>query len=80
MRVLRFDAGAHRGVIGPFVLLGFSDPGEDDVLWIEGWPEVVVREDLRSTAMYDAIFRELEAIAALESKFSEIIEAIKRRV
>jgi hypothetical protein len=77
MRVLSLDAGEHRGLLGPFVVLEFADSADDDVLWIEGWSEAVVREGPDSAAMYKVIFAEMEAIAAPESQFAEIVQAIR---
>jgi hypothetical protein len=80
MRVLGLDAGEHRGMFGPFVVLEFADPADHDVLWIEGWTEVVVREGPDSASLYKAIFAEMEAIATPESEFAEIVRAIKADV
>jgi transcriptional regulator with XRE-family HTH domain len=36
LQVLPFTAGAHAGLEGPFVLLGFPDPADPDIPYIEG--------------------------------------------
>jgi transcriptional regulator with XRE-family HTH domain len=77
MRVLGLDAGEHRGFLGPFMVLEFEDPADDDVLWTEGWTEMVVKEVSDSRAVHKTVFAEIEAIAEPESQFPEIAQAIK---
>ena len=45
VQVVPYDAGAYPGQNGPFVHMEFQDPGDDDVLYIEQSPDMVVRDD-----------------------------------
>lgn len=74
------DAGAHRGLAGPFVLLGFPDEDED-VAYFEGSGErsdTVFREDPETNAEYQAIFDELWERALSGTAALALIERRRR--
>jgi hypothetical protein len=78
LRVLTFDSGVHPSMLGPFVVLEFPNPDDDDVLYLEGWNnEVVVRDGLGRIRQYKTIFAELETMAAPEDEFADIVQAIR---
>jgi len=46
IEVVPFSAGAHPGLKGPFVIVEFPDPGDDDVLFLESARGDVISRDL----------------------------------
>jgi transcriptional regulator with XRE-family HTH domain len=78
LRVLGFDCGVHLGMLGPFVVLEFADPEDDDVLFLEGWnTDVVVRDWRGRIRQYKDRFAHLEAMAVPESEFCGIMGTMK---
>jgi transcriptional regulator with XRE-family HTH domain len=64
IEVLPFSAGIHRGMSKPFVLLEFSDPEVDDVLYLEGTAgDPVIRDANGTTKQYQDAFKELQKLA-----------------
>lgn len=61
LQVVLFEAGAHQGMKGPFILLDFQDPNLDDLLYLElPTGEVTSRDNT------DLIIRHLDRFFALE--------------
>lgn len=54
LEVLRFNAGAHPGMLGPFVIFEFPDAEDDDVLFLESSRgEVIIRDEPDEIASYE---------------------------
>jgi transcriptional regulator with XRE-family HTH domain len=75
LRVIPFTRGAHLGLTGPFVILEFPNPDDDDVLYLENVMGEVTREETEVTAKYTDRFFKLEAAALSESETSKLIDA-----
>jgi transcriptional regulator with XRE-family HTH domain len=61
LQVLPFAAGAHPGMRGPFVLLEFPDPNDDDLLYLEHVTgDTTVRDVPDQTSPYIDLFYLLE--------------------
>ncbi|GAA1028575.1 helix-turn-helix transcriptional regulator [Virgisporangium ochraceum] len=64
VRVVPFARGPYRGSSTPFILLGFPDPGDGDLLFREnGTDSVATRGDPRRTTRFAELFDELDAAA-----------------
>jgi transcriptional regulator with XRE-family HTH domain len=64
IQIVPFTVGAHFGLRGPFTILEFPDPNDDDLLYLENTGgEVTTREDPKLTADYLQAFWDLEAQA-----------------
>jgi transcriptional regulator with XRE-family HTH domain len=64
VRVVPFSRGPYRGSATPFILLGFPDPGDRDLLFREnGTESVATRSDPKRTAHFAELFEELAAAA-----------------
>lgn len=62
VRVVPFERGPYRGSSTPFILLGFPDPADSDLLFREnGADSVATRSDPRRTAQFAGLFDELTA-------------------
>jgi transcriptional regulator with XRE-family HTH domain len=63
IQVVPFNAGAHSGATGPFVVLGFPEPSDPDVVYVETIPEGLYLEDRNDLAAYMLAFDRLLAAA-----------------
>jgi transcriptional regulator with XRE-family HTH domain len=60
IEVVRFSAGVHYGMHGPFVLLEFPEAEDDDVLYLESpRGDLIHRDDPEEILAYREIFEEL---------------------
>ena len=68
-----FSAGAHPGLIGPFILLGLSDSGED-LLYLEGaGGDLVNRDDEEMIISFAQHFETLRNLALSENETKTLI-------
>ncbi|MEV1009090.1 helix-turn-helix transcriptional regulator [Streptomyces sp. NPDC049881] len=63
LQVIAFDAGAHVGMLGAFVIYGFPIRSDLDVVYIEGQAGSHYLERSQDRAMYDNHFEHLRAAA-----------------
>lgn len=63
IQVVPFSAGAHAGTTGPFVILGFTEPTDPDVVYLETIPEGVYLEDANDVGRFMLAFDRLLAAA-----------------
>jgi transcriptional regulator with XRE-family HTH domain len=79
VQVIPFQAGEHRGMTGPFVVLDFEDIDDDPLLYLENANgDMVTREDSDQTTSYIDIFLRLEELALpLNESISLIREAAR---
>jgi len=65
LEVVRFSAGAHPGMQGPFVILEFPDTEDDDVLYLEtSHGELIIRDDLNEIATHGVRLAALRKLSA----------------
>lgn len=76
VRIVPFAAGLHRGLIGPFNILRFSDPGDQDVVYLEGAEGALYIETLEGVERYEEIFRAIEEKALSVGQSSALIRRI----
>jgi transcriptional regulator with XRE-family HTH domain len=76
VRIIPFDRGPYRGHSTPFVLLGFPESGDADLLFREnGADSVATRSDPRRIAHYTALFDQLSAMASPPEKLSDFLSS-----
>ena len=64
IEVVPFSAGAHPGLRGPFVVLEFPDPEDDDVLYLENsGGDLISREEPDQVLPYREAFEQLREIS-----------------
>ena len=64
IEVIPFSAGVNRGMHGPFVILEFPEPEDEDVLYLENsGGEVFHRDDQEEIVTYREIFEELRKMS-----------------
>lgn len=78
LRVMPFRHGFHTGLKGPFVILEFPDPGDDDLLFLEnGLHSLVTRDDASEISLYKNQFLQLEDFALTEAETAQLIEEVR---
>jgi transcriptional regulator with XRE-family HTH domain len=72
--IIPFGAGAHPGMRGPFVLLEFADPGDDDLVYVEhATGASTTQDDPEETGPYKERFFQLEDLAISERESADLI-------
>jgi transcriptional regulator with XRE-family HTH domain len=67
IQVVPFSIGAYKGLLGPFILLGLSDSGED-LLFLEGpGGDLVTRDDQEMITSFSEQFEAVQNLALSES-------------
>ncbi|MFK3983093.1 helix-turn-helix domain-containing protein [Micromonospora sp. NPDC050397] len=78
LRVMRFQHGIHLGLKGPFVILEFPDPADDDLLFLEnGTHSIATRDDASDVSFYKDQFLQLEDFALNETETAQLIEEVR---
>jgi transcriptional regulator with XRE-family HTH domain len=77
IQVLPFSVGAHRSMRGPFILLEFDDPKDDDLLYQEqASNSTTTRDDPTVVADYLELFYELEQKALSPAKTVDLLDKL----
>lgn len=77
IQVVRFDAGAHAGLRGPFVYLEFPGADDPDVLYLEGqMGDYVFRDEEDVTGRYLETFFALEKLASPPNELEKVLSAL----
>ncbi|MGH3765718.1 MAG: helix-turn-helix domain-containing protein [Pseudonocardiaceae bacterium] len=63
IQIIPFARGAHPGMAGNFILLEFTDPSLDDMVYLEGIQQITIRDDHDLIAQYLDRFAQLEELA-----------------
>jgi transcriptional regulator with XRE-family HTH domain len=64
LEVVRFEAGVHPGVQGPFVIFEFPDAEDDDVLYLESSRgDLIIRDEPDELAAYEERFDALRRLS-----------------
>ena len=63
IQIVPFGAGAHSGQLGPFVILGFPEPGEPEVVTIETVGGNLYVDKPEEVRLYTTAFHHLRAVA-----------------
>jgi transcriptional regulator with XRE-family HTH domain len=76
LQVLPYTAGPHPGQAGPFIILGFADPTEPEVVYMEtvgGNLYVDKPEDVR---LFSTVFDQLRAVALSPAQSRAMLQAL----
>jgi transcriptional regulator with XRE-family HTH domain len=74
IQVIPFSAGAHAGTTGPFVILGFPEPSDPDVVYLETIPEGLYLDDRQDVARFILAFERLLAAALHPDRSIDLIQ------
>lgn len=77
IEVVRFSAGVHPGVQGPFVIFEFPDAEDDDVLFLESSRgDLIIRDELEEIAAYEERFGALQRLSSGRRGSLAFLEAV----
>jgi len=63
IQVIPYEAGAHPGQVGPFIILGFAEPSESDVVYLETVGGNLYVDKSEETRLFATAFDHLRAVA-----------------
>lgn len=78
LRVIPFGAGAHPGIVGPFVLMEFDDE-VGDLVYVEFMAGEVFREEPSEVEQFHRTFEHLWTLALSEEESVALVETIEKR-
>ena len=79
-QVIPFDAGAHPGMPGSFILLQFGDAAIPDVIYVDTMAGELFLEEVADVRRYKLVFEHLRAVAASpEASLSLVTSGITGR-
>lgn len=76
VQITPFTRGAHPGMSGNFIMLEFSDPHLDDLVHLEGFNQITIRDDTEEIAKYLDRFESLQELALSEEESVEFIDVL----
>jgi transcriptional regulator with XRE-family HTH domain len=77
LEVVRFGAGAHPGVQGPFVIFEFPDTEDDDVLYLEtSHGELIIRDNPEEIATHEERLAALRKLSATPKDSAAFLERV----
>jgi transcriptional regulator with XRE-family HTH domain len=77
IQILRMAAGAHFGLAGPFVMLEFPAPEDNDLLFLENARgNYVTRDSPEEITLYKEVFFEMELKATRKDELNDVIDEI----
>jgi transcriptional regulator with XRE-family HTH domain len=77
VEVVRFSAGVHQGMQGPFVIFEFPDAEDDDVLYLESSRgDLIIRDELDEIAAYEERFDALRRLSPGRKGSLAFLEAV----
>ncbi|MFC4001066.1 helix-turn-helix domain-containing protein [Prauserella oleivorans] len=79
IQVVPFSGGAHPGMEGPFLILGFPEQADQDVVYVDSTNGGLYLEDDADVRRYALMFDHLRAAAAKPDDSLTMIEAAARR-
>jgi transcriptional regulator with XRE-family HTH domain len=79
LQVLPYGSGAHAGLTGAFTIIGFPEPADPDVIYIEISPTGdLYLEDEHAINIYNEIFDHIRAAALSPTESSEFLARVAR--
>lgn len=76
LQVLPFGAGAHPGMLEPFILIEFQDPTDDLMMFAESVDTLTSRDSPEETGRYLATFFQIEETALTPEASVELLEEL----
>lgn len=79
IQVLPFSAGAHAGMEGPFLILGFPEQSDPDVVYVDNTTAGIYLEDPAEILRYTLMFDHLRAAAlSPDTSLNSLFQAMSR--
>jgi hypothetical protein len=76
IQVLPFGAGPHAGQAGPFIVLGFAEPPEPEVVYMETVGGNLYLDKPEEVGLYTTAFDQLRAVALSPAQTRDMLQAL----
>jgi transcriptional regulator with XRE-family HTH domain len=76
IQVLPFSAGPHPGQTGPFIILGFAEPTEPEVVYMETVGGNLFVDKSEEVRLFSTVFDQLRAVALSPSQSAAMLQAL----
>jgi transcriptional regulator with XRE-family HTH domain len=76
IQVLPFGAGPHAGQAGPFIVLGFAEPTEPEVVYMETVGGNLYLDKPEEVGLYTTAFDQLRAVALSPAQTRDMLQAL----
>jgi transcriptional regulator with XRE-family HTH domain len=76
IQVLPFSAGPHPGQTGPFIILGFAEPIEPEVVYMETVGGNLYVDKSEEVRLFSTVFDQLRAVALSPSQSAAMLQAL----
>jgi transcriptional regulator with XRE-family HTH domain len=76
IQVLPFSAGPHPGQAGPFIILGFAEPTEPEVVYMETVGGNLYVDKSEEVRLFSTVFDQLRAVALSPSQSAAMLQAL----
>jgi transcriptional regulator with XRE-family HTH domain len=76
IQVLPFSAGPHPGQAGPFIILGFAEPTEPEVVYMETVGGNLYVDKSEEVRLFTTVFDQLRAVALSPSQSAAMLQAL----
>jgi transcriptional regulator with XRE-family HTH domain len=76
IQVLPFSAGPHPGQTGPFIILGFAEPTEPEVVYMETVGGNLYVDKSEEVRLFSTVFDQLRAVALSPSQSAAMLQAL----
>jgi transcriptional regulator with XRE-family HTH domain len=76
IQVLPFSAGPHPGQAGPFIILGFAEPIEPEVVYMETVGGNLYVDKSEEVRLFTTVFDQLRAVALSPSQSAAMLQAL----
>lgn len=78
LQILPFEAGAHPGIPGSFMMLDFADPMDAELIYVDSMAGELILESEAEIRRYGLMFDTLRALALSPDQSSEMIIRLNR--
>jgi transcriptional regulator with XRE-family HTH domain len=76
IQVLPYSAGPHPGQAGPFIILGFAEPTEPEVVYMETVGGNLYVDKPEEVRLFSTVFDQLRAVALSPSQSAAMLQAL----
>jgi transcriptional regulator with XRE-family HTH domain len=76
LQVLPYGAGPHPGQAGPFIILGFADPTEPEVVYMETVAGNLYVDKPEEVRVFSTVFDQLRAVALSPAQSKAMLQAL----
>ena len=76
IQVVPYGAGPHPGLAGPFIVVGFAEPTEPEVVYMETVGGNLYVDKSEEVRLFSTVFDQLRAVALSPSQSAAMLQAL----